>query len=95
MEIHDEFEKLLRHFDNQRIAFFSKSAETLYTDMPSSTDLLVFGRETSGLPDSFRDRFPDRFYNIPMHHSGVRSLNLANSVSIVVYHQMARRQGLI
>ena len=95
LEIHNNFEDLFSQFDSQRIAFFSKSAETMYTDMPESTDLLIFGRETSGLPDSFRERFPDRFFRIPIYHEGVRSLNLANSVSIVLYHQMARRKGMI
>ena len=81
--------------DTLPIAFFSKKADRLYTRMPESTDLLIFGRETSGLPEELHDQYPECFYKIPMWHSGVRSLNLANSVSIVLYHQLARRKGYI
>ena len=95
LEIHDHLDDLLTQFAPPRIAFFSKKADRLYTEMPESTDLLIFGRETSGLPEELHDQYPECFYKIPMWHSGVRSLNLANSVSIVLYHQLARRKGYI
>jgi tRNA (cytidine/uridine-2'-O-)-methyltransferase len=65
--------------------FFSSHAKQVYTEAtypPSS--LLIFGSETAGLPDSYREKWPDRFYTLPMK-PGARCLNLANAVSIVVY----------
>jgi len=91
LELHENFETLAEQFQG-RMAFFSKTATKYYTQMPASTDLLIFGRETSGLPPDFKERFgAEHFYRIPMWHPGVRSLNLANSASIVLYHQLEAR----
>jgi tRNA (cytidine/uridine-2'-O-)-methyltransferase len=53
-------------------------------------DVLLFGRESTGLPPSVRERFAERLLMIPMENDAVRSLNLATSVGIVLYE--ARRQ---
>ncbi len=53
-------------------------------------DRLFFGKETSGLGDERLRGFGDSVYSIPIDEPGVRSLNLANAVSMVVYE--ARRQ---
>ncbi|MEZ9523292.1 tRNA (cytidine(34)-2'-O)-methyltransferase [Enterovibrio norvegicus] len=48
-------------------------------------DVLLFGSETSGLPDAIRDNFaPEQRIRVPMMPSS-RSLNLSNSVSIICY----------
>ena len=91
LEIHDSIESVLGLFPAEKIAFFSKYGEKPYTQMGSEIDLLVFGRETSGLPNNLRRDYEECFYQIPMFHPGVRSLNLANSVSIVLYDQLHRR----
>ncbi len=51
-------------------------------------DLLIFGNETKGLPDSLLDRHPDRVRGIPLRADQVRSLNLANAVSIALYEAL-------
>jgi tRNA (cytidine/uridine-2'-O-)-methyltransferase len=51
-------------------------------------DFLVFGGESRGLPQALRDAHPDRLYTIPMASPHVRSLNLANAVSIVLYEAL-------
>jgi tRNA (cytidine/uridine-2'-O-)-methyltransferase len=53
-------------------------------------DRLFFGKETSGLGDELLAGFGDAVYHIPIDEPGVRSLNLANAVGIVLYE--ARRQ---
>lgn len=53
-------------------------------------DVLVFGRETKGLPEALLTRHRENWVNIPMKNSNVRSLNLANCVSIVLYHVLQR-----
>ena len=50
-------------------------------------DFLVFGRETRGLPESLLSRVYDRCLRIPMV-PGARSLNLSNSVAIVLYEAL-------
>jgi tRNA (cytidine/uridine-2'-O-)-methyltransferase len=56
-------------------------------------DCLVFGRETLGLPkELLAEHFENSIY-IPMFNSEVRSLNLANSVSIVLYEALRQVTG--
>jgi tRNA (cytidine/uridine-2'-O-)-methyltransferase len=54
-------------------------------------DVLVFGRESTGLPDWLLDRYPDRWVRIPMRPP-VRSLNLSNAVAVAIYEAL-RQQG--
>ena len=88
LEIHENFESFLSNFSLEQIAFFSKKAKTPYVKMPKEKKVLVFGQETKGLPNEFFEAYGKHFYGIPMFHPEVRSLNLANSVSIVSYHQL-------
>jgi tRNA (cytidine/uridine-2'-O-)-methyltransferase len=65
--------------------FFSSHAKPLYTEVSyKPDDLLIFGSETSGLPQLFRERWPEKFCTIPMKKNQ-RCLNLASSVAIVLY----------
>jgi len=91
LEIHEDIEPLLTRYQG-KLAFFSKMATKLYTEVPTDTELFIFGRETTGLPEEWHARHQESFYRIPIFHPGVRSLNLANAVSIVIYDQLSRRQ---
>jgi len=51
-------------------------------------DYLVFGRETAGLPRSLLEAHRDSWVRIPMFHSETRSLNLSNSVALVLYEAL-------
>ncbi len=50
-------------------------------------DFLVFGKETKGLPEELLVRNPERCIRIPMRE-GARSLNLSNSVAVVVFEAL-------
>ncbi|MEM9756130.1 MAG: tRNA (cytidine(34)-2'-O)-methyltransferase [Pseudomonadota bacterium] len=52
---------------------------------------LVFGRETTGLPQAIRAAYPDRQFRLPMRSPHIRSLNLANAATAVAY-QALRKQ---
>lgn len=52
---------------------------------------LFFGKETAGLPRDFRERFWQRCIRLPMREEA-RSLNLSNSVAVLVYEAL-RQQG--
>ena len=93
LEVHDSFEDLLAEHGG-KIALFTKFADQCYSEVPEDTRLLVFGRETSGLPEEFHSKYASSLYKIPMYHPAVRSLNLSNAVSIVVYDQL-RQRGLL
>jgi tRNA (cytidine/uridine-2'-O-)-methyltransferase len=77
--------------------FFSTKATRLLWDMPlgRSADLvLVFGRETGGLPGALHQRYRDRFVTLPMVSPRVRSLNLSTTVGIAVYEVLRQRRSL-
>lgn len=65
--------------------FFSSKSEYVYSEIDYQfQDIVIFGSETSGLPASFKEEWPDRFYTIPMLDTN-RCLNLSNSVAIILY----------
>ena len=68
---------------NRRLVFVETTATTHHSDFVfDGLDALVFGSETKGLPDSLMQGQP--VVRLPMV-SGSRSLNLSNSVAVVVY----------
>lgn len=69
--------------------FFSTKAKRGLWDAQFAKDsVLIFGRETVGLPEELHARYAARFYRIPMHDEHVRSLNLSTSAGIVLYEAM-------
>lgn len=65
--------------------FFSSKATKNYAQVQYTKDAwLIFGSETTGLPDRFKELWPDKFVSIPMKNDA-RCLNLANSASIAIY----------
>lgn len=86
------WEEYLEQIGPRRLWFCSRFAERLYyTADFSDNDAIVFGNETAGLPKEFFSRYPsEQFLRIPIPCPGVRSLNLSNAVSVVLYE--ARRQ---
>jgi tRNA (cytidine/uridine-2'-O-)-methyltransferase len=75
--------------------FFSTRATRLLWDAPLGTPddlVLVFGRETGGLPGELHDRFAERFVAMPILSPLVRSLNLSTSVGIALYEVLRQRR---
>ena len=67
------------------LALTTRASHSLYDMHFVANDVLVFGRETAGLPEPLLARFlPERRLRIPMR-AEVRSLNLSNAVAIAVY----------
>ena len=86
----DDWAHLMRRLGNPTPWLFSKTARTPYTDVRFHRgDVLVFGSESQGLPQSLREAHPDRCLRIPIRPEA-RSLNLSVSAAIVAFE--ARRQ---
>lgn len=86
LRVHSCWDEFLSSARPGKMLFFSKRAVQSYTSMQySEDDFLIFGPETRGLPQYLLDENPDTALRIPMMGSGVRSLNLSNAVSIVLY----------
>ena len=86
LHVHKSWDDFLATARPEHLLFFSKRAAKSYTSICyNENDFLVFGPETRGLPQEMLEQNAGRFYRIPMMGSGVRSLNLSNAVSIVLY----------
>ena len=75
--------------------FFSTKAKELLWDAPlgaAKDVVLVFGRETGGLPADLHERYQDRFVAMPILSPRVRSLNLSTSVAIAVYEVLRQKR---
>ena len=69
--------------------FFSKKAKNpLYENEFKKGSYLIFGCETKGLGEELIERFSANTFYIPQYDDRVRSLNLANAASIVVYESI-------
>lgn len=90
--VYSDFDKLMQQYPNAVFHFLSTKSSKNYTDITYGVDdFLVFGCETRGLPESLLSRVYDRCVRIPMVPQA-RSLNLSNSVAIVLYEAL-RQQG--
>lgn len=90
---HASYQAMLATVQPQRVLALTTKGSRPHTDLHyQAGDLLLFGSETSGLPDEIRNGIaPELRLRIPMMPAA-RSLNLANSVAIVCYEAW-RQQG--
>ena len=75
--------------------FFSTKAERRLWDAPLGEPrdvVLIFGRETGGLPQDLHDRYRERFVGMPILSPLVRSLNLSTSVGVAVYEVLRQQR---
>jgi tRNA (cytidine/uridine-2'-O-)-methyltransferase len=95
VEVHQHVD--IRHFEHacgSRLRLFSAVATRSYLEADFQPgDALVFGKESVGLDDELLDRHADAVFGIPTL-GAVRSLNLANAVSIVLYEAL-RQMGAL
>jgi tRNA (cytidine/uridine-2'-O-)-methyltransferase len=93
-EVVPDWPALTTRLAEGRFWFFSKSASRDYLDVRFQPgDVLVFGNESAGLPESLRAAAGDRLLRIPIRPQ-VRSLNLSNAVAVVLYEAL-RQQGAL
>ena len=89
LHVHKSWDDFLTTAAPENLLFFSKRAAKSYTSTRyNENDFLVFGPETRGLPPRLLETNHNRFFRIPMMGIGVRSLNLSNAVSIVLYEAL-------
>lgn len=88
----DSFDELQAAYPEGRFWYASTKARHSYADARfAAGDFLVFGKETKGLPEELLAAHAEQAIRIPMQPD-IRSLNLANSVAIVLYEAL-RQQG--
>ena len=91
--LHDSFDLCLNSIKFNEIYAFTKFAKKTFTKIKfKRNDCLLFGSETSGLPDNILDKIKvTNRLRIPMIMNS-RSLNLSNSVAITVYEGLRQNK---
>ena len=83
-----DYEDFLQQNPGAKIYFATTKGQRLYTEIRYEEDCyLMFGKESAGIPEEILVKHPDRCIRIPMGKD-IRSLNLANSVAIVLYEAL-------
>jgi tRNA (cytidine/uridine-2'-O-)-methyltransferase len=91
--VHPDWFAFRDAMNRSRCLYFSAKATQSYISAPyRPNSCLVFGSETEGMPLRILEKHPDQCFTIPMTGS-VRSLNLANAVSIVLYEGLRQTGG--
>lgn len=89
IEEHTSFNAFLAKYkpEENNMFFVTTKGKHVYSDPNYGTMdevFVLFGKETKGLPEDVLVKYIDKTIRIPMRPT-LRSLNLSNSVSIVVY----------
>lgn len=90
--VHPTIEAFLAATEGRTLWAFSSHGKVRYDEVRyQPDDILVFGRESTGLPADLRERWRDRLCYVPISPQ-IRSLNLANAATVVLYEAL-RQQG--
>lgn len=89
--VHPSLEAFLEATASLSRWFFSTRATRRYDEAAFAPgDMLVFGKETKGLPRELIASNPDRALRIPMREDSVRSINLSTAAGIATYAALAK-----
>lgn len=92
LQVHPDYRTLREAYLNNRFLFYTTRGRALYIEVSYRPgDCLVFGCETKGLPAEILEG-EEQILRIPMVGQIPRSLNLGNSVALVLYEAL-RQQG--
>ncbi|MBR3059907.1 MAG: tRNA (cytidine(34)-2'-O)-methyltransferase [Oscillospiraceae bacterium] len=91
LRVYDSIQVFLEEHGDKPLWLATTKGARRYTDARFEEECwLLFGKETAGLPEWLRVRYPDRCLRIPMVDEA-RSMNLGNSVAILCYEALRQR----
>jgi tRNA (cytidine/uridine-2'-O-)-methyltransferase len=86
VKIYESLDEFFAINKDEEMVFLSSAAKQSYASIEYKDDLFfIFGKEFVGLPKDLVANNLDKLFKIPIHSPHIRSLNLANAVSIVVF----------
>lgn len=89
--LHASLDAFLAATAHLRRWYFSTRASRPYTDASFSRgDVLVFGKETKGLPQALIESDPSHALRIPQRPNSVRSINLSTAAGIATYAALSQ-----
>lgn len=94
LEVHESLGEFMAENEGRRMFLATTRGGNIYTDIRfEDEDMILFGRETAGLPRDFIAKHRESAIRIPMSaDTRLRSLNLANSVNIILFEAL-RQMG--
>ena len=91
IKYYDSLEVFMKKCGNNRLYYSTTKAINKYSDITYDEDcFILFGKETAGLPEELLKENKESCIRIPMKE-GIRSLNLSNSVAVVVYEALRQQ----
>jgi len=83
---YDNIDDFFNKNPNANMVFLSSHGQQEHWDITYEDDMfLVFGKESKGLPKTITEKYPEKLFKIPLYSNHIRSLNLSNAVSIIIY----------
>ena len=85
---YNNFEAFMEKNPDAKIYMATTKGQHVYSDVNYEPDCyIMFGKESAGIPEEILVKHPDNCIRIPML-SEIRSLNLSNSVAVVLYEAL-------
>jgi len=91
--LYSSYEELREKYPDATFYFSSTKGKKFHSEVKfQDNDFIVFGRESSGLPEYIMSENQGQLFRVPMVVTTTRSLNLSNTVAIVAYEAL-RQMG--
>lgn len=91
LHVYEDFEEFVEKNPGARIYMATTKARKAYTEVEyNGNDFIMFGKESAGIPEEILVKYEDTSVRIPMIGE-IRSLNLSNSVSIILYEALRQQ----
>lgn len=91
LHVYEDFEEFVEKNPGARIYMATTKARKAYTEVEyKGNDFIMFGKESAGIPEEILVKYEETSVRIPMIGE-IRSLNLSNSVSIILYEALRQQ----
>jgi hypothetical protein len=91
LHVYENFEEFVEKNPGARIYMATTKARKAYTEVEyKENDFIMFGKESAGIPEEILVKYEGTSVRIPMIGE-IRSLNLSNSVSIILYEALRQQ----
>lgn len=90
LQVHDSLDDFMEKYSDRNMYLATTKGGKAYTEVSyKDEDMILFGRETKGLPRDFIKLHESKAIRIPMSEdTRLRSLNLSNSVNIILFEAL-------
>ena len=89
--VYSDYQDFLNRNPGAKVYYASTKARHIYTEVAyEPDDYLMFGKESAGIPEEILVQHPNETVRIPMNPN-LRSLNLSNSVAILLYEALRQQ----